>query len=95
MANKTIDKSKIKQILRLFTQGKSKVFISQQTGVSRNTVKRYIRRFLYEKLTFEDFTRLTDTKLEVMFGGSQSTDPGERYAELQRLLPELEKRFKQ
>lgn len=95
MANKTIDMSKIKQILRLFTQGKSKVFISQQTGVSRNTVKRYIRRFLQEKLTFEDLTRLTDAELEVMFGSSQPPDPGERYDELQRLLPELEKRFKQ
>lgn len=34
MANKTILMSKIRQILRSFTQGKSKVQISDQTGKS-------------------------------------------------------------
>lgn len=95
MANKTIDMSKIRQILRFFTQGKSKVYISQQTGASRNTVKRYIRRFLQEKLTYEDICNMQDAELEVMFGSSQPPDLGHRYDELQRLLPDLEKRFKQ
>ncbi len=40
MANKTILMTKIRQILRSFTQGKSKVQISEQTGASRNTVKK-------------------------------------------------------
>jgi len=95
MANKTIDMSKIRQILRFFTQGKSKVYISQQTGASRNTVKRYIRRFLQEKLTYEDICNMQDSELEVMFGSSQPPDLGHRYDELQRLLPDLGKRFKQ
>lgn len=95
MANKTIDMSKVRQILRLFTQGKSKVSISQQTGASRNTVKRYIRKFLQEKLTFEDLSSLGDAELEVMFGSSQPPDLGQRYDELLRLFPGMEKRFKQ
>ncbi len=69
MASKTIDMSKVRQILRLFTQGKSKVSISQQTGASRNTVKRCIRKFLQEKLTFEHLSSLEDADLEVMLGG--------------------------
>ena len=95
MANKTIDMSKIRQILRFFTQGKSKVYISQQTGASRNTVKRYIRKFLQEKLIYEDLAGMQDADLEVMFGSSQPADLGERHDELQRLLPDMEKRFKQ
>jgi hypothetical protein len=94
MANKTIDMSKIRQILRFFTQGKSKVFISQQTGASRNTVKRYIRKFLQEKLTFEDISGMPDADLEVLFVPSRPPDLGKRYDELQRILPDL-KRFKQ
>jgi len=95
MANKTIDMSKIRQILRFFTQGKSKVFISQQTGASRNTVKRYIRKFLLEKLTFEDISGMQDADLEVLFVPSRPPDLGKRYDELQGILPDLEKRFKQ
>ena len=95
MANKTIDMSKIRQILRFFTQGKSKIFISRQTGTARNTVKRYIRKFLEEKLTYEAISEMSDAELEVLFGSSQPVDLGERYDELQRLLPDFEKRFKQ
>lgn len=34
--------SKIRQILRFFTQGKSEVYISQRNEASHNKVKRYI-----------------------------------------------------
>ncbi len=40
MANKTIDMNKIRQVLRMHTQGKSKLLISQQAGVARNTVSK-------------------------------------------------------
>jgi len=95
MANKTIVMTKIRQILRSFTQGKSKVQISEQTGASRNTVKKYIRKFIAEKMTFDMLSRLTDTELEVLFGSGEPPDKGERHEQLQRMLPDLEKRFKQ
>ena len=95
MANKTILMTKIRQILRSFTLGKSKVQISEQTGTSRNTVKKYIRKFLEEKMTFDMLSSFTDTELEVLFGSSEPLDKGERFDQLQQLLPDLEKRFKQ
>lgn len=95
MANKTILMSKIRQILRLFTQGQSKIYISTYTDTSRNTVKRYIRRFLQERLTFEDITAMSDTDLEVLFTGRQMPGPDHRFDELQRMLPDMEKRFRQ
>jgi len=95
MANKTIDMSKVRQILRLFTQGRSKLEISRQTGCSRNTIKRYISRFLQEKLVFEELSGVSDAELEALFGGSQPVEPDARYDALQRMLPDLEKRYKQ
>ena len=95
MANKTILMTKIRQILRLFTQGKSKVQISEQTGASRNTVKKYIRRFLSEKMTFDVLDSMPDTELEVLFGSAETPDKDPRYEQLQCMLPVLEKRFKQ
>ncbi|MEY3590712.1 MAG: hypothetical protein RLZZ466_1233 [Bacteroidota bacterium] len=95
MANKTIDMSKIRQVLRFFTQGRSKIFISTHLGTSRNTVKRYIRKFLEERLTYQEVSEMSDAQLEVIFGSSQPPDLGTRYDELHKLLPEFEKRFRQ
>ncbi|MBK9730655.1 MAG: IS21 family transposase [Chitinophagaceae bacterium] len=94
MANKTILMSKIRQILRLFTQGKSKVQISEQTGASRNTVKKYIRRFISEKITYDLLSSMSDTELEVLFGSVETVGKDQRYEVLQQMLPDLEKRFK-
>ena len=46
MANKKTDMSKLRQMLRLYSQGKSKLKISDMTGVSRNTLKN-ILKFMY------------------------------------------------
>ncbi|MCT3924058.1 helix-turn-helix domain-containing protein [Elizabethkingia anophelis] len=40
MANKRINMLNIKQLLRLYTQGVSKLQISKQLGISRNTAKK-------------------------------------------------------
>lgn len=94
MANKTILMTKIRQILLCFTQGKSNVKISEQTGASRNTVKKYIRRFLAEKMTFDMLNSMSDTELEILFGSAEPPDQDPRYEQLQQMLPDLEKRFK-
>ena len=46
MANKPIAMLKLRQVLRYFTEGTSKKQISTITGVARNTLKRYIARFV-------------------------------------------------
>jgi hypothetical protein len=95
MANKTIEMSKVRQILRLFALGKSNVQISDQTGSSRNTIKKYIRKFLLEKLTYDELSSICDTELEVLFGSAESPDKDPRYEPLQGMLGDLEKQFKQ
>ena len=42
MANTIISMSKIRQIIRLYTLGSSKLSIAAKAGVSRNTAKKYI-----------------------------------------------------
>ena len=57
MANKAIEMIKVRQILRLYEQGHSKVQISILTGVARNTVKRYLRKFIAGQLKFQAKSR--------------------------------------
>ena len=94
MANKTILMSRIRQILRLYTQGTSKKKISELTGSSRNTVKKYIQKFHREHLTFEQVSEMTDHDLEQLFGSVEPVVKDARLDQLQTLLPEMEKQLK-
>lgn len=94
MANKTINMSKVRQILRYHTQGQSKKQISLLTGSSRNTVKKYLKKFTREGLTFEAVNAMTDHELNVMFGAVEEVKPDARYTALLKLLPEVEKQMK-
>jgi hypothetical protein len=94
MANKTILMSRIRQILRLYTQGASKKKISELTASSRNTVKKYIQKFHKERLTFEQMGEMTDHDLEQLFGYTEPVVKDDRFEQLQALLPDMEKQLK-
>ena len=67
MANKSINMLKLRQILRYYIQGTSKKQISVITGIARNTVKRYIGRFISLHITYKDIALLSDHELKKMF----------------------------
>jgi transposase len=94
MANKTIDMSRIRQIIRLYTQGTSKKQISVLTSSSRNTVKKYISKFIQERLTYEGIEGMSDYALDLLFSVEPPPSKDERYEELQLLLPGIEKQMK-
>ena len=94
MANKTILMSRIRQILRLYTQGNSKKKISTLTASSRNTVKKYISKFVKERLTYDQVNAMNDHDLEAMFGYTEPVAKDERFEQLQSLLPDMEKQMK-
>ena len=94
MANNTITMSKIRQVLRLHTEGTSKLNISSQTGIARNTVKKYIRWFLEEKLTLEAVNDLSDTEIESMFVNDQAPEIPEKLQVLRAFFPYMEKKLK-
>src|SRR3954469_19095243 len=94
MANKTILMSRIRQILRLYTQGQSNKKISELTASSRNTVKKYIHKFVHEHLTYDVISGMSDHELDLLFGYTEPAVKDERFEQLQSLLPDMEKQMK-
>lgn len=84
---------KLRQILRFYTQGISKKQISEITGIARNTVKRYIGRFILLHITYEEVVQLSDHELAKLFIEPHPTLPDARFEQLQQLLPEIEKQM--
>jgi transposase len=91
MSNKLIIMAKARSILRYYTQGVSKKMISEKTGVTRNTVKKYIRQFIAMDKPIEELDKLTDTELERLFMTEQQSEPGQKYKDLLSFFPEMEK----
>lgn len=85
---------KIRQILRLHCQGRSKVQIATQTGVSRNTLKKYLKEFTESKLTFEEINELNDKDLEDLFVKPEEKPVNEKLQKLFSLFPAMEKELK-
>jgi transposase len=94
MANRTILMSRIRQILRLYVQGSSKKKISVLTASSRNTVKKYIIKFIQDRLTYDMIEAMSDHALALLFGGEPLPPKDERFEQLQLLLPDIEKQLK-
>lgn len=94
MANKPISMSRIRQILQLHHQGRSKLQIALQTGISRNTLKKYLRAFTDSKLTFEEISTLSDKDLEDLFVKPEEKPLSEKLQTLVALFPTLDKELK-
>lgn len=94
MANNTISMSKIRQILRMYSQGRSKLSIAVQADVSRNTAKRYFSAFDASGCTFEQINALNDKELEDFFGKGRERRPDSRLQALQRCFPNMDKELK-
>ncbi len=96
MANLYISMSKIRQLLRLYSQGESKQAISRLTGVSRNTLKKYIRDYEKLKLNIIELEELSDQDLAELFSQFKSHQeqltPSAK--KLIALLPEIDKQLK-
>jgi transposase len=94
MANQRINMSKIRYILRLYSQGRSKLQISMHGGVSRNTLKTYIKLFEESGLSFSQIDELSDKELEQMFT-KPSVKPLNAHQELLfSLFPDFDKQLK-
>ncbi len=95
MSNNLIIMSKVRSILKLYTEGVSKKSISVRTGATRNTVKKYIRQFILMGKTLEDIDKLSDSDLEKLFSvPNQGADAEKRRADLFAFFPTVEKALK-
>lgn len=67
MANKSISMSKVRQIIKLYSQGIGKKKIALRLAMSKNTVKVYVEQLLTLKTTKDDLLKLTDYELNKLF----------------------------
>lgn len=96
MANQNIEMSKLRQIIKHYTHRQGSRTISDLTGVSRNTVKKYIARFKQLQTPWDELSKLNDKDLEALFIEEPIlADPPERELELYKFFPYAEKRLKQ
>jgi len=88
MSNKTIEMITIRQILRLYASGKGTKYISQATGVARNTVKKYLRLYIELRLPLEALEKMSDNQLLKAFLITDKIPvPCKRLTDLEPLLP--------
>ena len=80
---------KIRQLLRLYADGRGSKFISASTGIARNTVKKYLLQFTGLRLTIEQADAMSDAQLAAAFLLEKPTVVNSRVANLEVLLPQL------
>lgn len=79
MAGKPKPMSQIKQLLQLHQQGKSKKEIARILGISRNTVKSYLKKTEDSSLAIKDLLKLEDPLLEGKFHAGNPSYKEDRY----------------
>ena len=94
MSNKTIDMFKIRQVLRLYADGRGSKFISKTTGIARNTVKKYLLLFVELRLTVEHVEAMSDKQLAGAFLIEKPKTVSNRVIDLETMLPELAGKLK-
>ena len=93
MANKKIEMSIIRQVSQLKSNGQSIRSIAELLGISRNTVRKYLRLFQGQGLSMAAVLELEDPALDELIEPSQGADP-DRYLTLLELFPACERELK-
>ncbi len=93
MAAKPICMSILKQIIRLYQQGEPKLKIARITGISKNTVKKYLRFIEERNLDPENILKMSDYKSEQLFYVPDKKPEG-RFEALEKLFPYIERELK-
>ena len=95
MANKAIIMSKVRQIIKLHSQGIGKRKIGLRLSMSKNTVKLYVEQYLALRRPFEELIKLTDYELNKLFHPPQQViQSNERLKQLHEFFPEMEKQMR-
>lgn len=94
MANKPIVMNKLRRVLQLYHQGKSKLFISKYLELSRNTVDKYINQCLLLDQPIEEILKVSDLELEKLFIEKPPPEPSKKLKDLHSFFPYMEKMMK-
>lgn len=94
MAGKPKRMSQIKQLLRLHSQGKKIKEIARILGMSKNTVKVYLEKYVKLRLSIEDLVKLADPELETRFHSGNPAYCDNRFEQLKQKLDYYEQEYK-
>jgi len=94
MANSTISMSKVRKILRMYSQGRSIMSIAAQADASRNTVKKYLGAFKDSGFAFEEVDALDDKELDDFFGKAKEHPQNSRMQAMLRCFPQVDKELR-
>ncbi len=87
MSNKTISMLKLRQVIRLYNQGKGTKAIAGMLFISRNTIKKYLHIFLSSGLSYEAFSEMSDLELSQKFLVATHPEKSQRQIDMEALLP--------
>lgn len=87
MANKPTSMSKVRQIIKLYTQQMGKKKIGERLGMSKHTVKLYIDHFRSLKTPKEELFRLSDFELNKLFHPPRETLINDQLKQLYDFFP--------
>jgi transposase len=93
MANKTISMSKVRQIIKLYSQQMGKRKIGERLGMSRHTVKLYIDHFHSLATTKEELFKLSDFELNKLFHPPKEILLNDRLRHLHDFFPVMKKQL--
>ena len=85
--------SKLRQILNLYSQGKSKLYIAQTVDVSRNTVKDYLRTLQGLEQSTGELLSLSDNELDQKFKRQHVIKNEDQIKQLYDFFPQAEKKL--
>lgn len=95
MSNNPISMQKLRQVIRLYGQGKGTKAIHSMLGVSHNTIKKYLQIYHGSGISYAAFSAMSDEELSSFFLISRPNTPkSDRQQELELLLPEMCKQLK-
>lgn len=83
----------IRRILRLYQSGKSKRFIAEYLGISRNTVNKYLDLVVLSGQSLEVLLQKSDQELNRIFESKVINKP-KKLVELEKLFPLIDKELK-
>ena len=93
MANKTTSMSKVRQIIKLYSQRMGKKKIAMRLGMSKHTVKLYVELFHKLKIPWDELSKVTDFELNKLFNPPQETLLNESLQQLHGFFPIIEKQL--
>lgn len=94
MAGKPINMKQLKSVLRHHCSGHGIKSIVRHHGLSRNTVRKYIRLFVELRLTAEEVENLSESQLSDLFTSAIKEQASPRLIELEKFFPYVQKELK-